>query len=287
MNDFSSAIYRTLRKQRRTAKDEPYLCKSEERPAGVEDPRRPGYVITHQPCVDCGARTWASDALGAWYVSPYCHSCLDDDASKPFGERSAREVLSNVRQRLHNAGLTGRDIDTHHDLDPCLVRFSPERWCAYLVGAPGTGKTSQCVEAVKYHVGGGLRCRYLTEGDLCRLLRPDGGLTVAAAVAFDLLVVDEFASDGRTDWQLTQIKAVVDGRYRERRPTIFSTNHSLKTVARREGLGRPVAERIYEGLGARDGMREANSKYRQYCYSYRIGKRVALPEGCPQIEVPT
>ena len=74
-------------------------------------------------------------------------------------------------------------------------------------------------------------------------------------------------------------------RMNERKPTIFSSNHSLKTIARRPGLGRPIAERIFEGLGGREGMRRLNSKYRQYTFSYRIGKSVGLPDGCPKIEV--
>jgi hypothetical protein len=281
VNNYTSAIYGLSRRQRSPARDKPTECRSTHRPSGVDDPRREGYVITYQACVDCGARTWASSVDGVdWYCSPFCHACLDDDASSPFAGRSAREVLANIRQRLQNAGLTDADLANQHDLDSALVRFTSDRWCAYLVGAPGTGKTTQAVEAIRYHVGAGERCRYYTESDLCRLLRPDGGLTLDAVVDFDLVALDEFGSDARTDWQSQQIKSIVDARYRHRRPTIFATNHSLKTIARRPGLGRVVAERIYEGLGGREGMDDPAGKYLQYGYSWRIGKRVALPEGC-------
>ena len=287
MVNFTSAIYNAAKRQADTsARDMPFKCFVRARPGGIDDPRRPGYLIAFRECAECGAETWASKTLGrGWYLSPFCHSCLDDSASNFFKSKTAFDVRANLRQRQHNAGLTDRDIDTDFDLEHVLKRFEGDLWCAFLVGAPGTGKTTQLVEAIKYHVGGGLRCRYLVEGDLCRLLRPDGGLKIEDLLALDLLCLDEFGSDGRTEWEVSQVKAVVDARYRERKPTIFSSNHSLKTIARRPGLGRPIAERIFEGLGGREGMRRLNSKYRQYTFSHRIGKTVGLPEGCPKIEV--
>jgi hypothetical protein len=284
---YTKAIYDLSKRQvDQSARDLPVKCFSARRPAGIDDPRRPGFMIAFRKCVDCGADTWASKALGrGWYVSPFCHTCLNDSATDYFKSKVTFDVRANLRQRHHNAGLTDRDIDTHFDLDHVFKRFDGDLWCAFLVGLPGTGKTTQLVEAIKYHVGGGLRCRYLVEGDLCRLLRPDGGLKIEDLLELDLLCLDEFGSDGRTEWGVSQIKAVIDGRYRERKPTILSSNHSLKTIAKRPGLGRPVAERIFEGLGGREGMRRVNSKYRQYRFSYRIGKTVGLPDGCPIIEV--
>ena len=291
------SFYRAIPKVRTLCRDNPIHATVETLPAGTPDPQRKGYIITDAPCIDCGSHSWAVPShvenkrgqivKEQWYVSPWCHACLNADALGLSKSRHDEQDRASDIQRYHNAGLTDADLAVSRPMQDQLRGFSrtdysPE-WCAYLVGSTGTGKTSQAIAAVKHYVSRGWRCRYLTERDLFRLLRPaEGGprLRPEQLIDLDLLVIDEFGSAGRTDWQHEILRDVIDGRYRARRPTIFASNHSLRTLSAKEGLGRIIIERIYEGVQAHEhGIKAEGSKYLEYTYSHRIGVRVELPEG--------
>ena len=281
---FSKAVYKLgARAQDRTARDLPQRCLVKTKPPGVPDPGRAGFIITEASCVQCGARSWACPNLSidGWYQSPFCHICVsqDDDVRE---RRSIDDFKRNVRQRYLNAGLTGHDIKSSYPLIEGLKGLMTRgpHWVSYLVGTSGTGKTSQGIGCAKWHIEAGFRVKYMTEGDLGLLLRPNAGLTQQSLIDLDLLIIDEFGSDSRTEWATQQVKMILDARYRHRKATVLLSNHSIRTIAKRHGLGRPIAERIFEGLDGINGL--LNSKqYHQFTWSHRIGRHVALPDGCP------
>lgn len=282
---FTKTVYKLgARARDRSARDIPQRCHQKQKPAGVNDPNRENFLITEQACVECGARSWAVPVLSGagWYVSPFCHVCVGRD-EEIANRRALEDYERNVKQRYLNAGLTEHDIRSDYPLLEGLKALITKgaQWVSYLVGTSGTGKTTQGIACAKWHIEAGYRVKYLTEGDLALLLRPDGGLTLKDLLNLDLLIIDEFGSDSRTEWATQQVKMTIDGRYRHRKPTVLLSNHSIRTIAKRQGLGRPIAERIYEGLNGIEGLLNS-AQYYQFTFSHRIGRPVALPEGCPR-----
>ena len=264
--------------------DNPAHCNSEERPEGIPDPQREDYLISEAPCRDCRQRTWAAQyPWGGWYSSPFCHACLNKSMTERSNTHRHEQDESAARQAFLNAGLTKADVSVEFELDPRLKRLTrdPSPQCfAYLVGSTGTGKTSQAVTAVKHYVERGWRCRYLTETDLIRLLQAKH-LDVQALRDLDLLVLDEFGSSNPATWQSDWIREVIDGRYRQRKPTVLSSNHSLRTLSSKEGLGRLIIERIFECSRDEAGsLKSEDALYVECDWSYRIGANAKLPEGC-------
>ena len=278
-------LFQHFRNPRRSdAADNPRHCSSPDKPNGLPDGQRPGYLILEAPCKDCGARTWAARyPWGGWYSSPFCHACLDN--SMHMEDRADREEQQRRadKQAYLNAGLTEADLAVSWELDRRLRRLTrdPVPQCfAYLVGSTGTGKSSQAISAVKHYVERGWRCRYLTETDLIRLLQTKT-LDVGVLRDLDLLVLDEFGSSNPATWQSDWLREVIDGRYRQRKPTIFSSNHSLKTLSGKEGLGRLIVERIYECCRDDEGsVKSEKALYIECTWSFRIGADAKLPEGC-------
>ena len=259
--------------------------KSTTRPPGlIPDPNRSCYFITEESCQDCGRRSWVTETpFGFWYVSPLCHACCDKGMKeKTDGTWKGWRVAAN-KQSFLNAGLTQAELVISWKLDSRLKRFSTdykEQCFAYLVGSTGTGKSTQAWETIKFYVSMGWRCRYLTETDLIRLLQ-EKVLTVSTLVEIDLLVIDEFGSSNPGHWQNDWLREIVDGRYRNRRPTVFSSNHSLRTLSKKEGLGRVIVERIFERVRGEGGLLQSeDALYIECCWSYRIGVKANLPEGC-------
>lgn len=258
-------------------------CKSESRPPGlIPDPHRANFFITEKSCEDCGRRSWSSNGLGFWYTSRWCHVCLDISMStKEERKWSSFEEKAN-RQSFLNAGLTSADLKTSFKLDPRLQTFTKDesdRHFAYLVGSTGTGKTTQTIQAIKHYVSKGWRCRYLTETDMIRLLQ-EKELTVSMLKDLDLLVLDEFGSSNPGHWQNDWLRDIVNGRYRDKKPTIFSSNHSLSTLSTKKGLGRIIIERIFERAQEDGSLKSENALYIEFDWSHRIGVKAKLPEGC-------
>jgi len=278
-------LFHHFKNPRRTdAVDNPRHCSTKERPAGIPDPQRPGYLICEAPCHDCRGRTWAAKyPWGGWYASPFCHACLDSSMyEEDKADRQAQQERAD-RQSFLNAGLTEADLAIDRELDPRLKRLTrdPIPQCfVYLVGSTGTGKTSQATAAVKHYVERGWRCRYLTETDVIRLLQSKM-LDVGTLRDLDLLVLDEFGSSNPATWQNDWLREVIDGRYRQRKPTIFSSNHSLRTLSSKEGLGRLIVERIHECCKDANGsIKTPEALYIECTWSHRIGAAAKLPEGC-------
>ena len=258
-----------------------------EQPASTPDPTREGYwTPLDSSCADCGARTWCVRNLfgDGWYVSRWCHSCVESSGRAESVSALNARTQKNLEQRYINAGLTRVDLELCRQVrpDPRLqaLRAGEARWCGYLVGRPGTGKSTVALSTVQDFVSRGYRCKYFVESGLYDLLRPNGGLHIDAIERLDLLVIDEFGSDTRTEWEAKTMRSIVNLRYRSRAPTIFVSNHSLRTINRIEGLGEMVTTRIFEGLGGKEWIRADESSYIEYSWCYRTGMKTRLPDGC-------
>ena len=114
-----------------TSADHPSHCNSDERPSGIPDPHRAGYLICETPCLDCRARTWAARyPWGGWYASPYCHACLDLSMTSQDSEDRLEHQHRAEKQAYLNAGLTEADLAVKWEIDQRLRRFPSPRSCS-------------------------------------------------------------------------------------------------------------------------------------------------------------
>ena len=258
----------------------------QDKPSGFTDPNRDGfYIAPDVRCLDCGASTWFVPYLfgSGWYVSKYCHQCVENSADVETGRASLERVKANLKQRYQNAGLTEFDLSNTERFRPDsrLTNFkeTDPNWSAFLLGRAGTGKTTAAIRALRDYVERGWRCRYVVESQMYEVLRPSGGLKIPSLVDLELLIIDEFGSDTRTDWEASMMRQIVNGRYAQRRPTIFVSNYSLRSIAKIQGLGEMVATRIFEGLGGLDVCRAQTGRYIEYNQCFRTGVFTRLPDG--------
>jgi DNA replication protein DnaC len=62
---------------------------------------------------------------------------------------------------------------------------------------------------------------------------------------FDLLIIDDFAAERRTEYMTEQVTAVIDARYRSKLPLIVTTNINPRDLMSADGIGE---QRIYSRI---------------------------------------
>ena len=138
--------------------------------------------------------------------------------------------------------------------------MSGEVWCAYLWGDVGRGKTDLACGVVTRAVEAGVRARFVGDSEMLGEIRSaaDDPLdsqeaALARLVRCPLLAIDDLGKTRLTRWGVEQLWRVVDGRYRERRPTVVTTNLDRPRLAawlaqEAPDAARPIASRLSEGV---------------------------------------
>lgn len=175
-----------------------------------------------------------------------------------------REVVQAAEDKCRERfPLRYREAEiSHPDIDAWVARFQGDYRHApslLLMGPTGTGKTHAGYAALRSAVSvaweapsGALRSprwQALTFADLCASLRPRGRDYDTEAVLksyrdADLLFVDDLGA-GKVSEAVEEVTyRLVNDRYNDMRPSIFTTNLSLQAL--KEAVGDRIASRLAE-----------------------------------------
>ncbi len=130
--------------------------------------------------------------------------------------------------------------------EKCQRVAEGDRWCAFLVGSPGIGKTHLAHAALNEQ--GGVFWKVPDFVSWLRNFIAQGlGSEVENIVEKYgspkfMLVLDDYGTHNATDWAEEQLYRIIDRRYEAKAPTVVTANVSMQAVDAR------VASRLRSGL---------------------------------------
>jgi DNA replication protein DnaC len=149
-----------------------------------------------------------------------------------------------VPQRFHRARLS--DFDERLMWFESVVAWSERsdmRRNAVIIGPVGTGKSHLAAATCRPACAAGLDVRMIGTAKLLDMLRPggpDGALD--RLIDIDRLIIDDVGAEKPTDWTAERFTLLVDERWSEERPTVFTTNLAPPDLAAH------VGERCYSRM---------------------------------------
>lgn len=167
----------------------------------------------------------------------------------PAQERQLIAQLIDEAQlpRLHAARIiSSKSTPFYRSLQRAMEHLGAGGFVVF-IGEPGTGKTQALTELCRNAVKCGFRARYSTAFDLLQTIR-EGYEGAGKGLSFfahtGLLCLDEVDKVELKPWASEQLVALIDARYRNKRPTVLAANLAAGELFK--FLGPAIADRIAE-----------------------------------------
>lgn len=176
-------------------------------------------------------------------------------------------AASLLGERYKNTTFANTDLSVGGDFEKAFHRC--KKYCEvadqvlergygiYLFGASGTGKTHLtaciCNELISsYH-----QCLFTSFIEISKLLKANYGKntdaesTIKRICEIDFLFIDDLGTEllkknGEDNWLQEQVFDIINKRYNNRKPTIFSSNYSLNELIEMRGMMQKTVDRIGE-----------------------------------------
>jgi len=183
--------------------------------------------------------------------------CGCKGARKAFEARMVlkeRDLLAQKREqdtayRIANCGVGKRYLDAQpqghfKDYVMLLTLMLEQGTGIFVQGKKGTGKTYAASSVVLVAVREQYTAELISSAQLFELLKSSFGSRdmtdsiLARYQKLDLLVIDDLGKEHVTDWSISQLFALIDWRYSNRRSTIVTTQYTgaqLVEIWRRNG----------------------------------------------------
>ncbi len=160
--------------------------------------------------------------------------------------RSAKIPARFKNKTLDNFDQT-RQPKAHSICRAYVQQFPADGSGLFLVGPWGTGKSHLAYAVLHELVKAGNPGMAATVPDLMDDLRPgqeaEGKITILKNI--DFLVLDDLGAQKNTEWVTERIFVIVNARYADLRPTIYTSNSRLEELERTPGWAR-IIDRIIE-----------------------------------------
>ena len=179
-----------------------------------------------------------------------------------LAEAEARERAERARRNLRDAGIPAAFVRARiEDAHPTVRRWADAvasgrgDWLL-LKGKNGRGKSTQACAAL-IRVAEERRVEFATMQDILDRAEARKGESRREAIdyfkAVPVLLIDDFGKEDPASWNLTRVFQVLDGRWRERRPTVITTNMDSKAMIahmRQGDQGGTMVDSIISRLGS-------------------------------------
>ena len=224
------------------------------------------------------------------------------DECVPCGHMQRRGELMNWRGKIKPVWLErlSTKVGVRHwrkRVEPLEVvrEFAAGSKCrevVFLHGRPGTGKTQQAIEFMRCLVprylarlthndlvchNGGIPTMpsvvFVTESEMLKSLRPDGGKTTEDYKHVAQLIIDDIGACKGSSFALEEMEEVFNHRYSKNLPTFITSNFTIDELSTRSFYSDRFTSRLMEATGFADpedeewdgleGVVEMTTNYRQ------------------------
>lgn len=181
------------------------------------------------------------DGVIHWVIRKDC-DCEEAAAIRESErKRLERQERRSQEEKLLRAGVARRYLNASVSR-PESVRFIESFDVGtgtglYYIGGVGAGKTSEASAVAKSFVWAGYSVVFATSLAMLDAIRAsyDGksGAGIDKFVSADLLVLDDLGKENANSWALATLFQVLNGRYENLLPTIFTSQYTIDALGRR------------------------------------------------------
>lgn len=160
-----------------------------------------------------------------------------------MGERFLRRTFATFQITDTNrraAAAARRYADNFENLLPKQGQPEPGRNGLFISGPPGTGKTHLAAAIANHLIAQGRPVVCMTMIDLLERIKRtysrgdvDEGSVLKVYKTVPLLVIDDIGKEPPTEWAISTVYNIINGRYEAYLPTIVTTNYDTDTLIAR------------------------------------------------------